>query len=119
MTEQKDKPMTTLNCDDGTIVQINKETEKQLRREFELEPTFKVGDIFWRDEPSGYSNHYLQLRADKGNGVALYNTQLDIALYLYIVVKDINAITFAEVRRMTRYPEGLRHVKRFKVEGVN
>lgn len=110
------KNMAELKCEDGTVVQISAETEADLRKAFgpKPEPTYKVGDVFWRDVVTSRDNHYLQLRA-KGGQVGLYNTKSGYDMNGYFTVQDINAITFAEVQSMTTWPEGLRYVERFTI----
>ena len=103
--------MAKLICEDGTEVQISTETEAELRAAFgpKPEPTYKVGDVFWRDHSSCGSTHYLQLRKDAGR-IGLYDLIDGCRMYSGHSVANISAITLAEVRKMTAFPKGLRHV---------
>jgi hypothetical protein len=110
--------MAELRCADGTVVQISAETEKELRKAFgESEPTFKVGDIFWKDTESG-GTHYTRLVVWHNGDVALRATNKTAEWGNtggHKRVNDINAITMAEVQSMTSYPAGLRPVETFTV----
>ena len=105
--------MATLNCSDGTVVQISAETEAELRKAFER--TYKIGNIFWRSADD--KSEYMQLVADNGDCVALHHTSenSNIKIHRSVCVQDINAITYNEVCAMTMYPKGLRHIKTFAV----
>ncbi len=111
--------MAELRCADGTVVQISKETELELRKAFgKPERTYTIGDVFWRDHSTARGCHYVQLGVKLGdcNQVALfapfdrfrggnYGTQGG-----YTYVEDSDKITMTEIRRMTSYPQGLRRV---------
>lgn len=107
--------LTQCQADRAAIEANEQELLDQVKMEKEIETTYRVGDIFWRDEPSGSNCHYLQLRANKEGAVYLTDTKSGIVVYNRVAVKDINAITMAEVQRMTSYPKGLRLVKQFTV----
>lgn len=105
--------MAELRCSDGTVVQISAETEAELRKAFGPEITYRIGDIFWRSHNDG---QYLQLSvSDKGRVGLRRTTKIKCAVNGFKPVKDINAITMDEVRRMTIYSSGLRFVEVFTV----
>lgn len=110
--------MAELRCNDNTVIQISDETEKELRKAFgKPEPTFKIGDIFWRGEAACFDNHYLQLSRRDNGFVELINIMSKLTCPTSCssvngarAVNNLEAITFAEVRSMTIHPAGLRYV---------
>ncbi len=110
--------MATLNCTDGTTIQISAETEAELKEAFRSKPperTYKIGNIFWRDEQCD-NGHFVRLVTLNGQ-VGLLNVLSESSIPTFsdtmngfYIVQDTTAITMAEVRSMTAYPKGLRHV---------
>jgi hypothetical protein len=109
--------MAELKCSDGTVVQISTETEKELRKTFGPKPevTYKIGDIFWRDQECDHG-HYLRLGVKDGQvGLCNFLGGLIAPTYNNIMngyrkVQNLNAITMTEIRSMTDFPAGLRLV---------
>lgn len=109
--------MTELRCDDGTVVPISAETEKELRKAFEKSKvTYQIGDIFYRDHDK---SEYLKLAfGDEGRVGLRITTHSTCAVNGYKVIQDINAITMDEVRSMTLFSSGLRHITEFIVTEI-
>ena len=104
-----------IQCRADRVALATNERELLDQIKAEEEKTYKTGDIFWRDEPSSYGSHYLQLRTGKEGRVVLANTISGTAVKKGVVPRDINAITMVEIQSMTSYSEGLRLVEKFRV----
>jgi len=104
--------MAKLTCSDGTVIQISKETEAELRKAFgKPEPTYQVGDIFCRDCTINTTRYVKIVHRNNKYGLrSLWCTRSDATVNGFHKVADPNAITFAEVRSMTLNRIGLRHV---------
>lgn len=80
-----------------------------------VEPTFEVGDVFYRDIECD-SGHYVLLKVKDGKvGLSnflgeLFTPAYDNSMNGFRKVGNLNAITFTEVQSMTDYPAGLRFV---------
>ncbi len=108
--------LTQCQADKAAIKANELELLDQIKAEkAEKAETYKIGDIFWRNETCD-NGHYVRLASKCGQvGLLNFLGELLIPTYNnsmngYFAVEDINAITMAEVRRMTSYPAGLRLV---------
>jgi len=113
--------MAELKCSDGTVIQISKETEQELRKAFGPQPTYSVGDVVYREKPNSLDCNYFRITMSEDGKVglrSLLDSSTISSCYGWKSVQDKYRITQKELESMTGFPKGLRKARKLVISEV-
>jgi len=114
--------MAELRCSDGTVIQISKETEQELRKAFGPQPTYSVGNVVYREYSGTPGCNYFRIVASENGKVGL-RSLLDFSTVSacngWRSVQNKRKITQKELESLTAYPEGLRKARKLVISEVD